>query len=645
MKRTLATLLAALLLLGLILPGALAASFEVETILEPRYEDAKIFADGMAAVKQNGKWGYADTDGNLVIQPQFDLALDFSEGVAVVGHLVQEDGAGAADSAYYRLCLLKKDGTVIELMEETIDGESVPCRYYLYEWSEDVESAGQQWFCQNGVVNVNGTPFTADGREIKIQTGGLGESWDFFTMLGPCVNGVIPMRGQWAVDGAGLQCFYMDKTGKVTRAFPALTKNDTYGIVSVYAPEQERIVAYYGKFDTASMDWVGGWGAMDLAGSWKVAPLYRTFRYRLSGQFFCDGNWTVQNSTGLYGTVDKNGNTVIPFAYEFLSSFSEGMVAARQNGTYCFLDLTGKHYAIGELSGAAAGQIDAASLFNGGVTAVYQSDSGTAWCIQNVPQDGVLPAIAGTEELGYRVYFPDYGQGATSLGTLYPPSEYIVIEEDGRYGFARMTFRLDLPDESAMDYWAYDEVCRAIEAGLVPNELQNQYRSNITRADFALLMTEVAATITGKDVEQLVLDTTGKTLDEWVASYPFSDTTDRNVIAANALGILNGRGNGIFDPYASIQRQEAATMLLRGAVAIKADALEGWADKIAQSTIQFADGAAFAPYAQEAIRVMAALDVMKGTGNNRFSPTDSYTRQQSFMTVYRLMVQILDQAA
>ena len=284
----------------------------METILEPRYEDAKIFADGMAAVKQNGKWGYADTDGNLVIQPQFDLALDFSEGVAVVGHLVQEDGRRRRRQrilppvpAEKRRHRHRADGRD--------DGRRVcPCRYYLYEWSEDVESAGQQWFCQNGVVNVNGTPFTADGREIKIQTGGLGESWDFFTMLGPCVNGVIPMRGQWAVDGAGLQCFYMDKTGKVTRAFPALTKNDTYGIVSVYAPEQERIVAYYGKFDTASMDWVGGWGAMDLAGSWKVAPQYRTFRYRLSGQFFCDGNWTVQNSTGLYGTVDKNGNTVIP---------------------------------------------------------------------------------------------------------------------------------------------------------------------------------------------------------------------------------------------------------------------------------------------------------------------------------------------
>ena len=42
---------------------------------------------------------------------------------------------------------------------------------------------------------------------------------------------------------------------------------------------------------------------------------------------------------------------------------------------------------------------------------------------------------------------------------------------------------------------------------------------------------------------------------------------------------------------------------------------------------------------------MAALDVMKGTGNNMFSPTETYTRQQSFMTVYRLMVQILEEAA
>ena len=38
----------------------------------------------------------------------------------------------------------------------------------------------------------------------------------------------------------------------------------------------------------------------------------------------------------------------------------------------------------------------------------------------------------------------------------------------------------------------------------------------------------------------------------------------------------------------------------------------------------------------------AALDVMKGTGNNNFSPKATYTRQQSFMTAYRLMTQIVE---
>lgn len=643
MKRKLSTLLAVLMLLSAIVPGALAASFQLETTVEPQYEDASQYSEDLAAVKKNGKWGYIDKEGNMVISPQFDLALTFNEGVAVVGYL-REEILYDSPATYYQLCLLDKDGTVTELMEDQW-GEQLPQTYYVNDWNSPIETVSQTWFCQNGVVNVNGTPYTADGKQIMVDTAALDKNWDFYEMTGPCVNGVIPMRGTYPTDGPAMQCFFMDKNGNVTRKFPAFTETDTYGITCVYAPEQDRIVAYRGYYSSEDWAWTeGGWGAMDLNGNWKVQPVYSNFRYMLSGKFFCDGNWTVINSSGQYGTVDKNGNTVIPFAYDFLSSFSEGMIAAQSNGSFFFLDQSGKRYDIGDIAGGMAGKVDAASLFNGGVTAVYQADTGLAYCIQNVPQGSVLPAIPGTENLDYSVYFPSLDVDG-ELSTILPPSEYIVIQENGKYGFAHMTFHLDLPDESAMDSWAYDEVCKAIEAGLVPNELQNQYRSNITRADFGLLMTEVATTITGKDLDQLVLDTTGKSLDEWVASYPFTDTTDRNVIAANALGIINGRGNGVFDPYASIERQEAAAMLLRAAVAIKADAMEGWADKIEQSSIQFSDGAAFAPYAQEAIEVMAALDVMKGTGNNMFSPTETYTRQQSFMTVYRLMVQILEEAA
>ena len=40
--------------------------------------------DGLAAVKQHGKWGYAGTNGEVVIRCQFDLVKNFSNGLAAV---------------------------------------------------------------------------------------------------------------------------------------------------------------------------------------------------------------------------------------------------------------------------------------------------------------------------------------------------------------------------------------------------------------------------------------------------------------------------------------------------------------------------------------------------------------------------------
>ena len=39
----------------------------------------------LAAVKVGGKWGFIDKTGQFVINPQFDWAWDFSEGLAAVG--------------------------------------------------------------------------------------------------------------------------------------------------------------------------------------------------------------------------------------------------------------------------------------------------------------------------------------------------------------------------------------------------------------------------------------------------------------------------------------------------------------------------------------------------------------------------------
>ena len=48
------------------------------------YEDARPFADGWAAVKKNGKWGFIDTSGEMKIEPQFEDARSFGQHLAAV---------------------------------------------------------------------------------------------------------------------------------------------------------------------------------------------------------------------------------------------------------------------------------------------------------------------------------------------------------------------------------------------------------------------------------------------------------------------------------------------------------------------------------------------------------------------------------
>ena len=51
--------------------------------LSEGYDDAKMFASNEpAAVKKNGKWGYIDNKGKIVIEPAYEDADSFSIGYA-----------------------------------------------------------------------------------------------------------------------------------------------------------------------------------------------------------------------------------------------------------------------------------------------------------------------------------------------------------------------------------------------------------------------------------------------------------------------------------------------------------------------------------------------------------------------------------
>ncbi|EGQ2639350.1 WG repeat-containing protein, partial [Campylobacter coli] len=41
-------------------------------VIEPKFDDAWNFNEGLAGVELNGKWGFIDKSGKIVIEPKFD---------------------------------------------------------------------------------------------------------------------------------------------------------------------------------------------------------------------------------------------------------------------------------------------------------------------------------------------------------------------------------------------------------------------------------------------------------------------------------------------------------------------------------------------------------------------------------------------
>lgn len=185
----------------------------------------------------------------------------------------------------------------------------------------------------------------------------------------------------------------------------------------------------------------------------------------------------------------------------------------------------------------------------------------------------------------------------------------------------------DIPTE-----WAREEVWEAICRDIVPAELQGSYREKINRGDFCKLIINMLcrrfeAADSAKLLESLSISETENI---------FTDTEDSDILAAAVLGIVTGRGEGVFDPTSGITRQEAAVMLSRAA---KVMGLEtNTAPK------KFTDTENVPDWAREGIELITALAspdgklIMGGTSEDTFSPIDTYTVEQSILTVRRLFI-------
>lgn len=179
--------------------------------------------------------------------------------------------------------------------------------------------------------------------------------------------------------------------------------------------------------------------------------------------------------------------------------------------------------------------------------------------------------------------------------------------------------------------WAIGDWSAAKSLGLVPAELDRTYEAPITRLEFCRLMTAMFSVLWGQDA----LSRAG-VLGLDLSQSPYTDCSDPEVVLLSGLNVISGRGNGIFDPNASITRQEAAVMLVRAARAVDSGALSE------TSSTVFADSGEIADWAADSIQSATAGQIMNGAGDNLFAPLSTYDRQQSIVTAYRLYQYLAD---
>ena len=317
-------------------------------IIEPQWDDAKDFSEGLAAVLVDGKMGYIDKTGAMVIAPQWDDAQAFTDGFAVVQDVLY----GYID----------RNGNVIS----------------DYQWSR--ASAFSDGFAQ--VLSFDENNRAAYG--FVDQTGRVIDEpkWD---QIDPFYEGLasVKLNNKWGV---------VDITGKVisepqwdwvypfSDGIAKIRLDDKYGFIDkngtvISEPQWDSYVSF-----SEGMAWVetnNGFGCMDKTGTMVIEPYWHSakdfseglaevdrlsdalgntythgyidrtgtmvfeFRDFAYGGYFKEGVASFNDSYGHYGYIDKKGKVISEAQWDDAMYFSNGLARVKKNERWGFIDQNG----------------------------------------------------------------------------------------------------------------------------------------------------------------------------------------------------------------------------------------------------------------------------------------------------------------
>lgn len=397
MKRWFSAALVLFLLCGFVQAYALTSG--ESGVTEVGYDYIDQFSDGFAAVKQDGLWGFIDTDGNVVVPLKYQEVFPYQDGLAVV-----------------RLGRLY--GYVNSLGEEVIKPQ-----YDLAEsFSEGygIVSDGEKM----GAINPQGDvviPLEYDTMGSFTEGAAVVAKNGSYNFVRPNGSTVIPgptMRyaesyrsGIAYVETLTGMCYYVNQKGNFLfykqydwigafeGGYAVATQGNRFYILNAQGNQA------VSSFFSAAADLGNGYlsvtsnsntGFYDKSnGKLLISPSVDILMPPSEGLM-------LAIEDGMYGYLDSNLNKKIAYKFSYAEEFSEGLAIIRKNDMFGYIDQTGKT--------VIACEYDGASAFHDGLATVR---IGRYFGCINQAGELVVPAEYG--------YIGEFTHGAA------------VAKKDGRY--------------------------------------------------------------------------------------------------------------------------------------------------------------------------------------------------------------------
>ena len=268
-------------------------------VIKPQFMYADNFSEGLAAVSENGdKYGYIDTSGTMVIRPQFHTAEAFSEGLAAVETGTGKDMRWGFVDKTGRLAISAQFTSVSKFSEGL-------CCVSIKKDGQDI----------TGFIDKTGT--------WVIKAGQTAQS-DFS-------------------EGVALTMFsnhngyaIINQKGKVIAQLPEGMIGDS---ISPGFSEGLAVVRdIFPPYNSSE-------GYIDKSGKVVIKPQF-VWAYDFSEGLAAAGIY--ENGVQKYGYIDKTGTWVIQPQFSMANAFSEGLAAVCTGGAtpndmrWGFIDKTGK---------------------------------------------------------------------------------------------------------------------------------------------------------------------------------------------------------------------------------------------------------------------------------------------------------------